>query len=976
MAKQETQVHAAQLRRVVFDVDTMHCEKCVANVTKHFQEFPGVLGAQVNLEAQTASVDYDAALTSVDKLLHALDDTNFKITERRPRQHWAIFGVDTMHCEKCVANVTKHFEDHPGVASVRVDLDDQSAEVTYDGNATALAHLLHALDDTNFKLTVRDASEKAAETDDQSPRVISTGGPEGRSGEIPSAPKAEEGSSTDAPQSAKIRIAIEGMHCANCAATIERNYAKTPGVLKCAVNLANNTGIVEFDPSVASVDDMLRVFDPLDFSAEIIPDDAPLVDERRRAKEKARGRHDLKVFGVSVALTVVIFCIGMLPGWHMGVGQALVSLFTGVQHPGHGQAMFAANLLLLALTIPVQFGCGARFYKGAIGSLRGGSANMDVLVSLGTTIAFLFSLWITFVPVITGDWSGHGPLVVNEGMPYYETCAMLITFVLLGKILEERAKGATNQAIEALMNLTPPTARVVRGGSEEEVPLAQVMVGDTVVVRPGEKMPVDGVVISGQSEVDESMLTGEPLPVLKESGSDVTGGTSNTTGALQVRALRVGKDSTLSRIVRAVEDAQGSKAPVQRMADKIAAVFVPAILIIAAITFCVWFFLVPSEGGSSLVQQALLPAIAVIVVACPCALGLATPTALMVGMGKGAQLGVLIKDGEVLERVCHLSDAVFDKTGTLTVGAPQVVSCTVAPEQLRLAAALEAMSEHPLARAVVNYAAQTGALGAEVQAAYQASATEGATASAAYGRALAQALPEVSQFEAVVGKGVRGVVEGHEVFVGSTVTVDGRNAGGFTFKDEPKPDAARSVRALQQQFGVTSFMVTGDAEVPALEVAEQVGIASDHVFFGVKPLEKADRVREVKQQALEARATDGAAHKGAAPVVAFVGDGINDAPALAAADIGVAMASGTDVALDAGSVVLMRNNLGDIITAVRLSKATMRKIKQNLFWALIYNCIMIPLAAVGILAPALAGAAMAFSSVSVVSNSLLLKRFK
>ncbi len=750
-----------------------------------------------------------------------------------------------------------------------------------------------------------------------------------------------------------IRLAIDGMHCANCAANIEKHYRKTPGVIDVAVNLANNTGQVTFDTDEASVDDMLRVFDDLSFTAEVIPDDAPLVDEERRAKEAARARHDRNVFITSLVLTAVIFCVGMLPGAHMGVGGALASLF--VSDPSHVQAMFATNILMLALVIPVQFGCGARFYKGAFASLKSGSANMDVLVALGTTIAFLFSLWITFLPVMRGDWTSHESIAINNGMPYFETCAMLITFVLLGKILETRAKGATNQAIESLMNLAPPTARVDRGGTVMELPLSAVVVGDVVLVRPGEKMPVDGIVTSGASEVDESMLTGEALPVMKREGDEVTGGTLNTTGSLQLKALRVGADSTLARIVRAVEDAQGSKAPVQRMADKIAAVFVPVILALAAITFCVWFFFVPSDG-TSLWQQALLPAIAVIVVACPCALGLATPTALMVGMGKGAQLGILIKDGEVLERVCKLKSAVMDKTGTITRGTPVVTSCTVPPNALRLAAALEARSEHPLARAVVAYAASSGALGEAVQAAEEGSEE--------YARALASALPEPEGFEAVVGSGVEGVVEGHEVFVGSHVRVDGVDAGSFTFADEPKPDARETIRVLKDEYGVTSYMVTGDAQASALAVAEEVGIPAAHVFSGVLPLEKAERVAEVK-----AHTTEGG-------VTAFVGDGINDAPALAAADVGVAMASGTDVALDAGSVVLMRNRLSDLVVALRLSKATMRKIRQNLFWALIYNCIMIPLAAVGILAPALAGAAMALSSVTVVCNSLLLKRFR
>ena len=754
---------------------------------------------------------------------------------------------------------------------------------------------------------------------------------------------------------ATVRLAIEGIHCANCVANIERHFAQTPGVLSCAVNLATNTGVVTFDPQEASVDDMLRVFDALPFSAEVIPDDAPLVDEGRRAKEAARTRHDRRVFGVALVLTLLVVGVGMLPGVHMAVGMALAGLFTSGD-PTYMQDMYAANLLLMLLAAPVQFGCGARFYRGAYGALRSGSANMDVLVALGTTVAFAFSLYITFWPVMTGSWNDAAVMPVNGGMPYFETCAMLITFVLLGKILEARAKGATNQAIESLMCLVPPVALVVRGGEQCEIPLAQVVVGDTVLVRPGEKVPVDGIVVEGASEVDESMLTGEPLPVLKAAGDAVTGGTVNTTGSLAVRALRVGADSTLARIVRAVEDAQGSKAPVQRVADRIAAVFVPAILTIAAVTFLAWFILGDSAAASmgARVQQALLPAIAVIVVACPCALGLATPTALMVGMGKGAQMGVLIKDGEVLERLCHVRAAVFDKTGTLTQGAPRVVACDVPDDALVLAAALEERSEHPLARAVVAYARERGLA----------------------------AFPAVESFEAVVGEGVRGVVDGREVFVGSRVTVDGVDAGGFAFDDAPKPDAREAVRTLERDFGVASYLVTGDGREPALAVAKAVGVLPERVFFGVKPLEKADRVRAVRDGLADGCALpdggalpDGdASSKGG--VCTFVGDGINDAPALAASDVGIVMASGTDVALEAGSVVLMRNRVADLVTALRLSRATMRKIKQNLFWALIYNCVMIPLAAFGILAPALAGAAMALSSVSVVLNSLLLKRFE
>ena len=754
------------------------------------------------------------------------------------------------------------------------------------------------------------------------------------------------------PDAATIRIAIEGMHCANCAANVEKHYRQTPGVKDVAVNIATNSGTVTFDPSVASVDDMLHVFDNLNFTAEVIPDDAPLVDEKRRAKEADRLRHDRTVFGWSLALTLIILFIGMVPGVHMDLGHALGQIFFA-DMPTHAQSMFCANIVLLILTIPIQFVCGARFYKGAWGSLRSGSANMDVLVALGTSVAFLFSIYITFLPVITGDWTGMTAMEINEGMPYFETCAMLITFVLLGKMLEARAKGATNRAIESLISLTPPEVTVVRGGEERIVPLSQVVVGDIALVRPGDAIPVDGKVIEGSSEVDESMLTGEALPVEKTVGELVTGGTLNTTGSLTVQALRVGADSTLAKIVRAVEDASGSKPPIQRLADRIASIFVPGILIIALVTFLVWFFFIPAANPAIQFQAALLPAIAVIVVACPCALGLATPTALMVGMGKGAQKGVLIKSGEVLELLCRLKAAVFDKTGTLTQGTPEVVSCSVDKQALRLVAALEAKSEHPLAKAVVAYAKAQGI----------------------------DQLPEVTDFQAQVGVGVQGTVEGHQVFVGlnsnrdeeakagSEVLVDGKSCGSFEFRDEPKLDAASTIKNLEENYGVTAYMVTGDSRAVAEQIAHDVGITPEHVFAGVKPLQKAEKVEEVKEYS---DLSDGKSN----PITAFVGDGINDAPALAAADVGIAMASGTDVALDAGSVVLMHNRLEDVITALRLSKATMRKIRQNLFWALIYNVIMIPLAAVGILAPALAGAAMALSSVSVVSNSLLLRRFK
>ncbi len=972
-------------QKIVLAVDNMHCGKCVANVEQHYRDLAGVAEVNVSLDDKEATVTYDDAALDVDTLLHALDDTNFKVIVMPDDGHNPFLdtrldlAINNMHCEKCVANVEQHYNETPGVTYVRVDLENKAGVVYYVPDKVDEETLLHVLDDTNFTVIKMPddgvnpflaeeesaADEDAASADAGSADAganadADAGTPATPATGTPATSDASASDDSTTPHEATIRLAIDGMHCANCAATIESHFKKTPGVIKCAVNLANNTGVVTFDPRVASVDDMMHVFDNIPFTAEIIPEGAPLFDEKRRAKEATRAKHDLRVFIISAVLTVIILCICMIPGAHMATGEALAGLFTA--HPTHAVAMFVANIFVMILTIPVQFGCGARFYKGAYGSLKGGSANMDVLVALGTSIAFIFSLVITFMPVITGDWSGEASMSINDGMPYFETCAMLITFVLIGKILETRAKGATNKAIESLMNLTPPTAMVVRAGKEQEVPLAQVIVGDTVLVRPGENVPVDGVVCDGKSEVDESMLTGEAMPVLKAEGDTVTGGTTNTTGSLVVRALRVGADSTLSRIVRAVEDAQGSKAPVQRLADRIAAIFVPAILAIAAITFLIWFFVVPASDMGVRVTQSLLPAISVIVVACPCALGLATPTALMVGMGKGAQLGVLIKDGTVLEHMCKLGAAVFDKTGTITCGKPRVVACDVPRDALRLAAALEARSEHPLAHAVVDYARDVGVIESSSDGADQGT-NQGAD------RATDQnisTLPNVEDFKAIVGSGVQGVVEGHKVFVGSRVTVDGVDVGGFTFRDEPKPDSQQALSILHNDFGVKNYMVTGDVQKPALEIAHEVGIADDAVFFGVKPVEKADCVRKVREDI---------AHDKHA-VTAFVGDGINDAPALAAADIGCAMASGTDVAIDAGAVVLMHNKLMDVVTALRLSKATMRKIRQNLFWALIYNCVMVPLAAVGILMPAIAGAAMALSSVLVVSNSLLLRRFK
>jgi Cu+-exporting ATPase len=555
---------------------------------------------------------------------------------------------------------------------------------------------------------------------------------------------------------------------------------------------------------------------------------------------------------------------------------------------------------------------------------------------------------------------------------FYETAGLLIAFVLLGKLLEARAKGKTSDAIKKLMGLAAKTARVVRGGEEIDVPVEEVVTGDIVVVRPGDKVPVDGVLLEGRSSVDESMLTGESIPVEKNVGDGVIGATINKLGSFKFRATKVGKDTALAQIVRLVEEAQGSKAPVQRFADAISAVFVPIVVGIAVVTFLVWWFVVPHFVPADFYMavtpfvKALLAGTAVVVVACPCALGLATPTAIMVGTGKGAENGILIKNGEALETAYKLDAIVFDKTGTLTHGKPVVTDVELADGHdtgrvFRMAAALERNSEHPLAEAIVNHAKETGV-----------------------------ELPAVEGFTAVPGHGVEGTVEGMRVAFGNrklmtregidiarfedrigelegqgkTVMLVGVNgqklAGMIAVADTLKDNSTEAVAQLAKM-GVDVYMITGDNRRTAEAIAKQAGIAPDHVLAEVLPEHKAAEVAKLQD---------------AGKTVAMVGDGINDAPALAQADIGIAMGAGTDVAMETGGIVLIKNDLRDVVTAIELSRATMRKIRMNFFWALGYNTLGIPIAALGLLRPELAGAAMALSSVSVVSNSLLLRRFK
>ncbi len=756
------------------------------------------------------------------------------------------------------------------------------------------------------------------------------------------------------------RLAIEGMHCANCSALIEKTVGRMDGVTTCSVNLAANNAELEYDETKTSPASIIDTIVSLGYGATVIPKDKRAAfDAKRHAREQKQQRHDLVVFGVSAVLTCLIMLVSMSP-WGMDITMPFANALFGQGH-SHEQMMFTMNVICMALTVPIQFWAGLRFYKGAFGALKARSANMDTLVASGTTIAFAYSLYVTFSPTCAGM------------MAPFETSAMLITFVQLGKLLEARAKGEAASAVESLMSLAPKVAHVVRDGNLVDIEVDDIRLGDVVEIRPGEKVPVDGVVVSGQTSVDESMLTGEPMPVEKVAGNEVTGATLNGNGQIRVRATRVGADSTLARIVEMVERAQGSKPQIQQLADRIASVFVPVILTIGLITFLGWLAYAHLNGGidGAAFEHALMAGVSVIVVACPCALGLATPTAVMVGTGKGAEAGILIKDGDVLQEAGSIKRVVFDKTGTLTKGTPMVVGMACGPDTgeedlIRFAGALERGSEHPLARAILMYASEHDIL-----------------------------VPEnmVRDFEAIPGEGVVGTVDGERFGFGNERLVrrltgnacpafadafkagEGAHAtvmylvfesfgvaGAVACADELKDSSAAGVADLKD-LGLDVYMLTGDATGAAAHIARLANIDDDRIIAEVLPDEKAAQIEALK---------DPDHHD----LVAMVGDGINDTPALATADVGIAMAAGSDAALEVGQIVLMHDDVRDVARAIRLSRATMRKIHQNFGWALGYNLLLVPLAAAGILRPELSSACMALSSVSVVTNSLLLRRIR
>ncbi len=800
--------------------------------------------------------------------------------------------ITGMTCANCAANIERSVKKLTGVKEANVNFASEEASVTLDPEKIQVRDLLDRIEDSGFGVPTT-----------------------------------------------RVELPVTGMTCANCAANIERALnRKVPGVLSASVNFATESAVVEYIPSMTDLDEIIAAVERAGYGV-IRPRDEEIEDAEAAAR-RAEIEDQTRKFLAGVVFAAPLFILSM--GRDFGL-------------LGHWSHDAWVNWLFWVLATPVQFYTGWDYYTGGWKSLRNGSANMDVLVAMGSSVAYFYSLALLIYPFL-GDHV------------YFETSAVIITLIKLGKLMEARTKGRTGGAIRKLVGLRPKTAVVVREGLETQIPIERIQVGDLIVVRPGESVPVDGIVEEGSSSVDESMLTGEPLPVDKLPGHEITGGTINKEGLLKFRSTRVGKDTALARIIRMVRDAQGSKAPIQALADRVAAVFVPTVIGIALVTFGIWWVI----GGEFV--PAMIRLVAVLVIACPCALGLATPTAIMAGMGKGAERGILFKNSESLEKAARLDTVVLDKTGTITLGEPSVVDIRgtgILPKEnevLRLAAAVEKGSEHPLGKAVVEEAERRGIR-----------------------------FPEPEDFLASSGAGVRAVIEGREVMVGRpewigekgvdlkpldsnilelqghgktvmVVTAGGDAAGLIAVADTIKPESRRAVEELHAM-GLRVAMLTGDNRQTAKAVAEEAGI--EEVAAEVRPEDKSSRVLAFQNEGRR---------------VGMVGDGINDAPALARADVGLAIGTGTDVAIETGGIILAGGDLSGVPKSLKLSRATMRTIRQNLFWAFAYNVALIPVAA-GVLNPfesipmvlrqlhpILAALAMAVSSITVVSNSLRLYR--
>ncbi len=805
--------------------------------------------------------------------------------------------ITGMTCANCVRTVERTLKKTEGVSEAVVNFATEKASVTFDPAQLKVADLIQRVDKAGYGVA-----------------------------------------------QATMDLPITGMTCASCVRTVERALGKQPGILNVSVNLATEKATVGYVPGTVRRGDLVRAVEAagygvLDLSDAAVPEDA------ERAAREAEIAHQRRNVLIGAALTIPLFALSM--GRDLVMASTPMSGMSMAPTGPFAWLLWGGWLFVFGLlATPVQFIVGRQYMVGALKALRNRSANMDTLIAMGSLAAYLYS-----VVVLIGLALGTA---VGEHV-YFETSAVILTLITFGKLLEARAKGRTSEAIKKLMGLAPRTATLLRDGQEVEIAVDDLIVGDTLIVRPGERVPVDGVVVEGRSSVDESMLTGESLPVSKSAGANVIGATVNKSGRLVVQATRVGAQTALAQIIRLVEQAQASKAPIQRVADQVSGVFVPAVLVLATLTFVGWLAL-----GQIGFTAAMVHAVAVLVIACPCALGLATPTAIMVGTGRGAAMGVLFKNSQSLENAHRVQIVALDKTGTITRGEPSVtdivpVSGFDTDTLLRLAAVVERGSEHPLGQAVV---------------------------AAAQAKNLSLTQPE--GFESEAGRGVRALVDGKSVLVGSPryvagqgvdiaalveqvtalqargrtaviVVVDGQAVGALGIADAVKDGSREAIEALRRA-GLDVVMITGDNEATARAVAQEVGI--ERVLAEVLPDQKVGAVRQLQAEGRR---------------VAMVGDGINDAPALAQADVGIAIGTGTDIAIEASDVTLVSGDLRGVARAISLSRATMRTIYQNLFWAFVYNIILIPVAMAGALVPMLAAGAMAFSSVFVVSNSLRLR---